>query len=102
MKAGSLDPCRFPRMLRRHIVAAIGLLVFLNCSVKFARAQSLSMRHSSGVNIVDANGNKVSLRGVNLGGWLTIETWMSAPGWSGVPEKYSVMRTLVNRLGVCT
>src|SRR5438046_10511607 len=96
MKAGSLDPCRFPRMLRRHIVAAIGLLVFLNCSVKFARAQSLSMLHSSGVNIVDANGNKVSLRGVNLGGWLTIEKWMTPAASYGLPDNCRIIKNVVN------
>src|SRR5260370_32706495 len=100
MKADSLDPCRFPRMLRRHIVAAISLLAFLNCSAKFVTAQSLSMLHSSGVNIVDANGNKVSLRGVNLGGWLTIETWMTPADSSGFPDNYSIIKTLDNRFGV--
>ena len=102
MKADSLDPCRFPRMLRRHIVAAISLLAFLNCSAKFVPAQSLSMLHSSGVNIVDANGNKVSLRGVNLGGWLTIETWMTPADSSGLPDNYSIIKTLDNRFGVAT
>src|SRR5260370_15381151 len=102
MKADSLDPCRFPRMLRRHIVAAISLLAFLNCSAKFVTAQSLSMLHSSGVNIVDANGNKVSLRGVNLGGGLTIETWMTPADSSGLPDNYSIIKTLDNRFWVAT
>ena len=102
MKADSVNPCRFPGMLRRHIVAAISLLALLSCSAKFAPAQSLSMLHASGLNIVDANGNKVSLRGVNLGGWLTIETWMTPADSSGLPDNYSIIKTLDNRFGVAT
>jgi len=102
VKADSLDPYRFPRMLCRHVVAAISLLVLLNCSAQFAQAQSLSMLHASGLNIVDANGNNVSLRGVNLGGWLTIETWMTPADSSGLPDNYSIIKTLDNRFGVAT
>jgi len=60
------------------------------------------MLHASGLNIVDANGNNVSLRGVNLGGWLTIETWMTPADSSGLPDNYSIIKTLDNRFGVAT
>jgi endoglucanase len=101
VKAGSFYPCRFPGTLLRSIVAAMSLLVF-SCGAECAQAQSLSMLHTSGLNIVDANGNKVSLRGVNLGGWLTIETWMTPADSSGLPDNYSILKTLDNRFGVAT
>jgi endoglucanase len=96
------DPCRFTRILRRSVVAAMSLFIFFSYGVKFAQAQSLPMLHTSGLNIVDANGNNVSLRGVNLGGWLLIETWMTPADTSGLPDNYSIIKTLDNRFGVAT
>ena len=89
------------RVLRSFIAAAAGLLFFTGAA-KAASAQSLPMLHTSGLNIVDANGNTVSLRGVNLGGWLTIETWMTPADSSGLPDNYSIIQTLDNRFGVAT
>jgi len=102
VKADSLDPCRFLRILRQYIAAAMTLFVFLSYSAKFTQAQSLSLLHTSGLDIVDASGNRVSLRGVNLGGWLTIETWMTPADSSGLPDNFSIVKTLDSRFGVAT
>jgi aryl-phospho-beta-D-glucosidase BglC (GH1 family) len=100
--ADSLDPRRLLRILRQYLVAAMSLLAFFGYGARVAPAQSLSMLHTSGQNIVDANGRIVSLRGVNLGGWLTIETWMTPADSSGLPDNFSIIQTLDNRFGVAT
>ena len=41
------------------------------------------MLHRVGTRIVDAQGNPVQLRGVNLGGWLLWEGWMFGGGFDG-------------------
>src|SRR5579871_431468 len=101
MKAVSIGLYRFPQM-RQYAVAAMTLFLLSMCGLKAAQAQSLSLLHTSGQNLVDANGNKVSLRGVNLGGWLTIETWMTPADSSGLPDNFSIIQTLDNRFGVAT
>ncbi len=40
--------------------------------------QTLSKLHTEKTCLVDENGNTVSLRGVNLGGWLVFEEWLGA------------------------
>lgn len=102
MKAHSPNHHPFPRAIRFSLAAAVSILAFFNYGGSFARAQSLPMLHTNGVNIVDANGNRVSLRGVNLGGWLLIETWMTPADSSGLPDNYSIIQTLDNRFGVAT
>lgn len=101
MKACSLDLRRLG-ILRQYIVAAMSLLAFFSYGTKLVQAQSLSFLHTSGQNIIDANGNRVSLRGVNLGGWLIIETWMTPADSSGLPDNFSIIQTLDNRFGVAT
>lgn len=101
MKPNSFHPCRFSKTLCHYVVAAASLLILFNCSAMFAQAQ-LSMLHTSGTSIVDANGNRISLRGVNLGGWLLIETWMTPADTSGLPDNFSIIQTLDNRFGVAT
>jgi len=59
---------------------------------------------TSGQNIRNnyGQGNLVPLRGVNLGSWLLMESWMSPMDSSGLPDNYSVIQTLDNRFGVAT
>lgn len=53
-----------------------------------------------GNEIRDARGRPVLLRGVNLGGWLVIEPWMSPVDSSGTIKcDHSVRETLVKRFG---
>ncbi len=67
-----------------------------------AHAQ-LSLLHTSGRNIVNANGTVVPLRGVNLGGLFIMEQWM-APLDSGFTpnDTYGVENWLANTYGVAT
>lgn len=56
-----------------------------------------------GNEIRDAKGRAVQLRGVNLGGWLVIEPWMSPVDSSGTIKcDYSVRETLEKRFGAET
>lgn len=56
---------------------------------------------ANGIYIRDGHGtgDVVTLRGVNLGGWLTMEAWMVPMDSSGLPDNYSVIQTLDNRAG---
>ncbi len=39
--------------------------------------------HADGENIVDGNGDRVVIRGMNVGGWMIWESWMWGGGWQG-------------------
>ena len=62
----------------------------------------LSMLHTSGRNIVNANGQVVPLQGVNLGGWFIMEKWMCPLDSGSLPDTYSVIQMLDQRFGVAT
>jgi aryl-phospho-beta-D-glucosidase BglC (GH1 family) len=76
------------------LIACLGLAV--------APAYALSPLHTSGRRIVDASGNVVRLRGVNLGGWLLMEKWMCPMDRGSLVDNYSVLQTLTNRFGLAT
>jgi endoglucanase len=60
----------------------------------------MSMLHTTGRNIVDGNGRVVTLQGVNLGGWLVMEPWMTPADSGGLPDTYSILQELDSRFGV--
>lgn len=76
----------------------------LLCTIGLAQtsAAQLSMLHASGTNVVNANGQIVPLRGVNLGGWFIMEKWMSPLTTDSEPDTYTVMQTLNSRFGRST
>jgi endoglucanase len=81
--------------------AALGLAAL--CGFAPAEAHALNMLRTSGRNIVDStNGAVVKLRGVNLGGWLVQEKWMTPMDSGGLADTYSVMKELDRRFGVAT
>ena len=82
----------------RHCAAA---LLLSGACANSAFAQ-LSMLHTSGRNIVNANSQTVLLQGVNLGGWFIMEKWMCPLDSGSLPDTYSVMQTLDQRFGVAT
>jgi endoglucanase len=77
-------------------VAAMGTILTSGCYGQ------LSMLHASGLNVVNANGAIVPLRGVNLGGWFIMEKWMCPLTSDSEPDTFTVMQTLDNRFGVST
>lgn len=79
--------------------AVLAILVCFALRGERASAQ-MSMLHTSGTNIVDANGNVVHLRGVNLGGWFIMEKWMCPLDSGSLPDTYSVIQELDNRFGI--
>ena len=78
---------------------ALTALAFLGSS---STTFALSPLHTSGRNIVDAGGNVVRLRGVNLGGWFVMEKWMCPLDRGSYPDTYSVIQALDSRFGVAT
>lgn len=85
------------------------LLLFLAVPVFAAPtlAAALPRLHTQGVQIVDAQGRPVVLRGINLGGWLVEEPWMmplatKPPEGSDLPpvkDHASLVAVLANRFG---
>lgn len=65
-------------------------------SPAFLKTSSVTIRNNSG------QGDVVPLRGVNLGGWLLMEGWMTPMDSSGLADNYSVVQTLNTRFGVST
>ncbi len=59
--------------------------------------------HVSGAQLVDTDGRRVSLRGVNLGNWFLLEPWMlgltQSDGPDGFPDQASLLRLLRERFG---
>ncbi|MBI0329045.1 glycoside hydrolase family 5 protein [Burkholderia plantarii] len=86
------------RLRRAAIMAAVAAGVI--AAAASADAQAVSMLHASGRQIVDASGKSVSLRGVNLGGWFVMESYMSPMDAGSLTDTYSVMAQLDASYGV--
>jgi endoglucanase len=83
-------------------LAATPVLLMLALTAAYtppAQAQ-MSMLHTSGTSIVNASGQTVQLTGVNLGGWLVMEPWMTPADSGGLPDTYSIIQELDSRFGV--
>lgn len=61
----------------REAIDAMGIGTVLALSGLLGAQATLSPLHTSGLNLVDASGKTVALRGVNLGGWFVEEMWMT-------------------------
>ena len=98
---GKVRQTVFYKLHRRILVFAV-LLIMTGACLHTAFGQ-MSMLHTSGRSIVNANGTVVPLQGVNLGGWFIMEKWMSPlASESSLPDTYSVMQELDTRFGVAT
>lgn len=62
----------------------------------------LNFLQTSGTNIVNASGQVVLLRGLNLGGWFVMEPWMCPADSGGLQDTYSIISELDSRFGVAT
>ena len=89
---------------RKILSLAVALLLLLTSlppvfvSANGASAGALSPLHTEGEKLVDADGNEVRLRGVNLGGWLIQEDWF-CPADNGKRGDHSTLETLISRFG---
>src|SRR5271170_1108465 len=93
-----LAPCHSGRRMALRFAAC--LIAIAACS--HAVLAQLSMLHTSGRSIVNASGQVVHLMGVNLGGWLVMEPWMTPADSGGLPDTYSIIEELDSRFGVAT
>ena len=77
-------------------------LLMLTALYSNISSAQMSMLHSQGRSIVNAQGQVVPLQGVNLGGWFVMEKWMAPLTSDSLPDTYSVMQKLDQRFGVET
>jgi len=86
-----------------QLFSAILLVALVGC-LSTAGAVAGSFLKANGVNIRNnsGQGDAVPLRGVNLGGWLLMEGWMTPMDSSGLADNCSVVQTLNARFGVST
>lgn len=70
----------------------LALIPSVNASEKTTAriSESLSMLHTEGSKIVNAEGEQITLRGTNLGGWLMQEGWMTPLGSGEIDHKFIV------------
>jgi autotransporter-associated beta strand protein len=61
-----------------------------------------SILQATGLNIVNATGQTVSLKGTNLGGDMVMEPAITPADKSGLPDEYSIVSNLDTRFGVPT
>jgi aryl-phospho-beta-D-glucosidase BglC (GH1 family) len=78
------------------------LALVLGGAVLSLNAAGSPFLKTSGVNIRNnfGQGDVVPLRGVDVGGWLVMEGWMTPMDSSGLTDNYSVLQTLNSRFGV--
>jgi endoglucanase len=91
--------CLTLRQSGRTVLRLAACLIAIAACSHAALAQ-LSMLHASGRNIVNANGQTVILKGMNLGGYMVMEPWMCPADAGGLPDSYSIMSELDSRFGV--
>lgn len=76
--------------------ALLVLTVVLSFAAASAETPSVSMLKADGKRIVNAEGQTVLLRGVNVGGWLVQEAWMNL---TNAPCQAEAFQTLDARFG---
>lgn len=71
----------------KRILKALALMIFPLLSFEIPPSQKVmasgtqTMLHTDGSQIKDANGNAITFRGTNFGGWLMQEGWMGPVGY---------------------
>jgi endoglucanase len=75
-------------------------VVELRSAPRTSSAAPLTFLTARGRDIVDPSGNRVQLRGCNIGCWLLIEPWMlSVEGWEGCGSEKEMWDTVEARFG---
>ena len=80
-------------MFTKRLLCAVGLLATLLP----AWAQALPMLHTQGGRWLDAAGQPVALRGINLGNYLMQEFWMMGQGSAGIDDQCKLEAVLDRR-----
>lgn len=86
----------------RPVLAALALLALPGVHAVAAPptlSPSNVALHMRGRDLVDAEGNVVVLRAINLGNWLLIEPWMYAQNTGAIPDQATFMSVLASRFG---
>ncbi|HEX7653080.1 MAG TPA: cellulase family glycosylhydrolase [Verrucomicrobiae bacterium] len=58
--------------------------------------------HATDTNLVDATGRRLTLRGLNFGGWFIMEKWMCPLDSGSLADTYAAITNLDARFGVAT
>lgn len=96
------------KRFKKAVSLLLCLALFLQvCSVGFAAGEPAApsstgfteedFLKTKGTNIVNAKGEKIVLKGVNLGSWLIQEDWLSP--YEEVADNYEIIETLIDRFG---
>jgi len=77
--------------MKGPFISLLAFLLALVCGAACAEESDLTLLHTEGTNILNARGEVVQLRGVNAGGWLVQESWMSLTNAPSQLEAYAVL-----------
>lgn len=77
--------------MKKLLASLLCLMIVLGCTAACAEETALTMLHTQGTNIVNAAGEIVLLRGVNMGGWLVQEAWMNLTNAPSQQESFAVL-----------
>jgi aryl-phospho-beta-D-glucosidase BglC (GH1 family) len=83
-----------------RMVLRFAACLFVTAACSHALLGQLSMLHTNGRSIVNANGTTVVLQGMNLGGYMVMEPWMCPCDSGGLPDSHSIISELDSRFGV--
>lgn len=70
------------------LILVLTLCLMMAPTTKVKAAETMSMLHTEGNKIVNAEGEQITLRGTNLGGWLMQEGWLSPLGNGEIDHAY--------------
>ena len=77
--------------MKKLLIFLLALSLTLSCSLSLADEGGMSMLRAQGTTIVNAQGEPVLLRGVNMGGWLVQEAWMNLTNAPSQMESFAVL-----------
>ena len=76
--------------MKKGFITLLAMMVAM-LSTAHAEGAVLSFLHAEGTSIVNAAGETVLLRGVNLGGWMVQEAWMNLTNAPSQQESFQVL-----------
>lgn len=87
----------------KFICAILAAVMFISVAPSRASAKETGFTANDfltceGNNIYNANGEKIRLKGVNLGAWMVFEDWLCP--YEEATDHYDVLQTLIKRFGL--